>query len=114
MGHKISTGCDVYSFGILLLEMFTGKRPTDGMFTDGTSLHKFVRSAYPDRLCEVLDPYMSQEEHHTYAPLVMQSYLVPTIEVALLCSMESPKDRPEIQDVRAKIFAINEAFLESW
>nr|CAE03909.2 OSJNBb0015G09.3 [Oryza sativa Japonica Group] len=42
MGYKISTGCDVYSFGVLLLEMLTGMRPTDAMFIDGISLHKFV------------------------------------------------------------------------
>jgi serine/threonine protein kinase len=113
MGHKISTGCDVYSFGVLLLEMFTGKRPTDAMFTDGASLQKLVRSACPNGLCEVLDPYMSLEGQHSCTKLVMQRYLVPLVEVALWCSRESPNDRPGIQDVCAKIFAINEAFLES-
>ncbi|CAN6304113.1 unnamed protein product [Urochloa humidicola] len=61
MGYKISTGCDVYSFGVLLLEMLTGMRPTDAMFTDGMTLHKLVSSAYPNGLCKVLDPNMSLE-----------------------------------------------------
>ncbi|PRQ60888.1 putative protein kinase RLK-Pelle-LRR-XII-1 family [Rosa chinensis] len=39
MGGAVSTYGDVYSYGILLLEMLTGKRPTDDMFTDDTNLH---------------------------------------------------------------------------
>ncbi|KAK3142130.1 hypothetical protein QOZ80_4BG0342590 [Eleusine coracana subsp. coracana] len=113
MGYKISTGCDVYSFGVLLLEMLTGKRPTDAMFSDGTSLRKLVSSAFPNGLCEVLHPYMAQVGHHACATFVMQSYLAPIVEIGLLCSMELPKDRPGMQDVCAKMFAINQAFLES-
>jgi serine/threonine protein kinase len=95
MGYKISTRCDVYSFGVLLLEMLTGKRPTDIMFTDGMSLHKLVSSAYPNGLHEVLDPYMFQEGDLVLATVTLQCYLVPLIEVALLCSME-PTAEPRI------------------
>ena len=35
MGSKVSVEGDIYSFGIILLEMITGKRPTDEMFKDG-------------------------------------------------------------------------------
>ncbi|CAO2189934.1 unnamed protein product, partial [Urochloa humidicola] len=106
MGYKISTGCDVYSFGVLLLEMLTGKRPTDAMFIDGMSLHKLVSSAYPNGLHEVLDPYMSQEGDRAFASSTLKGYLVPLVEIALLCSMELPKDRPVMQDICARIFEI--------
>ena len=43
MGNKVSTNGDIYSYGILLLEMFTGKRTTDNMFKDNLNLHDFVR-----------------------------------------------------------------------
>ncbi|CAL5009845.1 unnamed protein product [Urochloa decumbens] len=114
MGYKISTGCDVYSFGVLLLEMLTGKRPTDTMFIDGMSLHKLVSSAYPNGLHEVLDPYMSQEGDRAFASSTLKGYLIPLVEIGLLCSMELPKDRPVMQDICARIFEISEAFLESW
>ncbi|XP_039067516.1 putative receptor-like protein kinase At3g47110 [Hibiscus syriacus] len=41
MGNELSTKGDVYSYGILLLEIFTGKRPTDEMFKEGLNLHNF-------------------------------------------------------------------------
>uniref|UniRef100_A0A7N2LF11 non-specific serine/threonine protein kinase n=1 Tax=Quercus lobata TaxID=97700 RepID=A0A7N2LF11_QUELO len=48
MGNEVSTFGDIYSYGILLLEMFTGKRPTDNIFKDDLNLHDFVRGALPE------------------------------------------------------------------
>ncbi|PIA45335.1 hypothetical protein AQUCO_01700699v1, partial [Aquilegia coerulea] len=45
MGSEVSTQGDIYSYGILVLEMFTGKRPTDEMFKDGLTLHDFSEVA---------------------------------------------------------------------
>ncbi|KAM3392725.1 hypothetical protein ACQJBY_013729 [Aegilops geniculata] len=112
MGYKVSTGCDVYGFGVLLLEMLTGRRPTDAMFTDGLSLHKLVSSAFPGILGEVLDPHLSYEQQLACDRVFMRRYMVHLVEVALLCSMESPKDRPGMGEVCARILSIKEAFFE--
>ena len=112
MGYRVSTGCDVYGFGILLLEMLTARRPTDAMFTDGLNLHKLVSSAFPVRLGEVLDPYMSHEQQHAGDKICKQRYMVPFAEVGLLCSMECPKDRPGMAEVCAKMLSLKEAFFE--
>ena len=40
--NEVSTNGNIYSYGILLLEMFTGKRPTDNMFKDSLNLRDFV------------------------------------------------------------------------
>lgn len=55
-GSKLSTEGDVYSLGIIILEILTGKRPTDEMFTEGLNLHKYVENAFPQKIVEVLDP----------------------------------------------------------
>ncbi|XP_031388157.1 putative receptor-like protein kinase At3g47110 isoform X2 [Punica granatum] len=31
-----------------LMEMFTGKRPADDMFSDGLNLHLFAKAAFPE------------------------------------------------------------------
>uniref|UniRef100_A0A8R7QXF9 non-specific serine/threonine protein kinase n=2 Tax=Triticum urartu TaxID=4572 RepID=A0A8R7QXF9_TRIUA len=45
-GHPSARG-DVYSFGVLILELLTGKRPTDVIFDEGLTLHDWVRRHYP-------------------------------------------------------------------
>ncbi|WJX61419.1 non-specific serine/threonine protein kinase [Trifolium repens] len=58
MGSEVSTCGDMYSFGILVLEMLTGKRPTDEVFEDGQNLHNFVGISFPDNLMKILDPHL--------------------------------------------------------
>ncbi|WRX13122.1 Protein kinase domain - like 10 [Theobroma cacao] len=52
---------DIYSYGILLLEMITGRRPTDGMFHGGLNLHNFCNMALPERLKEILDSRLLEQ-----------------------------------------------------
>ena len=58
MGGQVSPLGDIYSYGILLLEMFIGKRPIDEMFKDGLSIHKFATMALPEHVMDILDPLM--------------------------------------------------------
>ncbi|KAM3392733.1 hypothetical protein ACQJBY_013734 [Aegilops geniculata] len=106
MGCKISTGGDVYGFGVLLLEMLTARRPTDALCGNAFSLHKYVDLAFPDRIAEVLDPHMPSEEDEAAASLRIQKYIIPLVSIGLMCTMESPKDRPGMHDVCARIVAI--------
>ncbi|XP_025810628.1 probable LRR receptor-like serine/threonine-protein kinase At3g47570 [Panicum hallii] len=119
-GSKLSTEGDVYSYGIIILEMLTGKRPTDEMFTDGLNLHKFVEKAFPQKITEVLDPCIvpSSEDgdvhdnlkHGNNATNGVKSCIVHLVKLGLSCSTETPKDRPTMQDVYAEVITIKEAF----
>ena len=55
MGVAASTLGDVYSYGILLLEMITRKRPTDDMFMDELDLHNYVNRALAGQVYEIVD-----------------------------------------------------------
>ncbi|KAM5551031.1 hypothetical protein ABKV19_027410 [Rosa sericea] len=55
-GVQPSRQGDVYSYGVLVLQMFTGRRPIDEMFKEGLNLHKFVKMTIPGRVMQIIDP----------------------------------------------------------
>ena len=105
---EISTMGDVYSFGVLLLEMITGHRPTDENFNDGLTLHEYVYRAFPNNIYGILDPVLLQDEMN--ATDAMENCIIPLVRVGLSCSMASPKARLEMGKVCTKILAIKDAF----
>ncbi|CAD6257905.1 unnamed protein product [Miscanthus lutarioriparius] len=60
-GGEVSSAGDVYSFGIVLLEIFMRKRPTDDMFKDGVNIARFVETNFPDRIAQIVDPELLEE-----------------------------------------------------
>ncbi|XP_026442138.1 probable LRR receptor-like serine/threonine-protein kinase At3g47570 [Papaver somniferum] len=113
MGTEISKNGDIYSFGILLLELFTGRRPTDNMFKDGLSLHSFAAtSLLTDRVMQIVDPILLvpvqfQSQHDIIDDLLINGdmeaklceALTRIVKLAAACSSESPKARMEIVQV---------------
>ncbi|XP_044510116.1 probable LRR receptor-like serine/threonine-protein kinase At3g47570 [Mangifera indica] len=62
-GH-VSRLRDIYSYGILLLEIFTGKRPTDGMLKDDMNINQFISIALPNHVMDIVDPALLFEEEN--------------------------------------------------
>ncbi|KAK8277677.1 hypothetical protein V6Z12_D10G287600 [Gossypium hirsutum] len=117
MGSELSTQGDVYSYGILLLEMFTGKRPTDERFREGLSLCNFVKAALPERIVEVTDLILVEERVTRGTPDVKNSRndrhlrcLNSLFEIGLTCSAESPNERIDMSDVVIKLCSIRDKF----
>lgn len=120
MGSKMSTEGDVYSYGIMLLEILIGKRPTDELFNDGVTLRKYVEEALP-QIGEILDPDLSveiREDHKSHTHLLeqgnvteVQKCILQLLNIGLKCTEEAPKHRPNIQDVYSEVVAVKEHFL---
>lgn len=119
MMNKTSVQGDVYSFGILLLEMFTAKRPTDPMFKEGESLRKFVELAFPNRILDIADARMFLEEdedasdnsNRLNVPRVLDC-LASVFRIGIECSSELPADRMKIGEVISGLHKLRYAFIQ--
>ncbi|KAL6842194.1 hypothetical protein ACP4OV_028173 [Aristida adscensionis] len=109
-GCQISAAGDVYSFGVMLLEMITGKRPTDVMFIEDLSIVNFVQRNYPAQIMQVVDVSL-QEATETIPEERMHQCLLSILETGLACTQQSPKERPEMQDVAQKLQKTSTAYL---
>jgi hypothetical protein len=132
MGGQISILGDIYSYGVLLLEMFIGKRPTDDMFKEGLSIQKFTAMALLECVMGIVDLAMPFEEnedndetnnvdieesaiieevdHHFNTKIRVVDCLISVLQIGLLCSATSPHERLPTNDVVNKMKAIRDEF----
>ncbi|XP_058213903.1 putative receptor-like protein kinase At3g47110 isoform X2 [Rhododendron vialii] len=137
MGAQVSTLGDVYSYGILLLEMFTGKRPTDDIFNDGLSICDFVSMGLLERVREIVDRSLLLEEEeeegdHGNKDGIMEERAiindgdpqssnarsgmvldctVSVLRLGLSCSDSLPSERIPMNIVANKMHAIRDSFI---
>ncbi|XP_047307295.1 receptor kinase-like protein Xa21 [Impatiens glandulifera] len=88
----VSTSGDVYSYGIMLMETLTGKKPTEEMFSEIISLREWVNESYKrNSVLEVIDA--------TLIVLGKEDCCSSIIQVALNCSADGPGERITMKEV---------------
>lgn len=92
---KITEKSDVYSYGVVVLEVLTGKQPIDPTIPDGLHIVDWVRQRRGG--VDVLDLGLSARSESEVEEMMQ------TLGVALLCVNPSPDDRPTMKDVAAML-----------
>lgn len=91
---------DVYSYGIMLMETFARKRPTDEMFSGEVTLRGWVESL-AGRVMEVVDGNLVRWDDQHFG--IKESCLHSIMALALECTTESPRDRISMKDVVVRL-----------
>ncbi|XP_019196187.1 PREDICTED: receptor kinase-like protein Xa21 [Ipomoea nil] len=106
----VSTQCDTYSFGIVVMETFSKRRPTDETFNEDISLKSWIRDSVPHQILQVVDPNLIRVEDTDFTEKLQ--CVSSILELALQCVMESPEMRLNMKDVVARLNRIKVQFLK--
>ncbi|KAJ0972115.1 hypothetical protein J5N97_020074 [Dioscorea zingiberensis] len=98
---KITEKSDVYSYGIVLLEILTGLQPTDDRIPGGGHIVELVRKEVRRGVAEAVELLAECLRNHQTDMEIQE--MLQMLGIALLCVNPSPEERPAMKDVVAML-----------
>ena len=91
---KVTEKCDIYSYGVVLLELLTGRTPVQPL-DQGGDLVSWVRNYIQVHSLSpgMLDDRVNVQDQNTIP------HMITVMKIALLCTSTSPVDRPTMREV---------------
>lgn len=98
---KVTQKGDVYSYGVVLLEVLTGRVPAQSLQDEGVDLPRWVQSVVREEwTAEVFDLELMRSKH-------MEEHLVSLLQIAMACVSPSPDQRPSMLHVTSMILDLS-------
>lgn len=107
---RITEKSDVYSYGIVLLEVLTGMEPVDHQIPDRAHIVSWVNQELRDKPREFTS-ILDQQLLRWSGSQIQEMHQV--LGVALLCVNPTPEERPSMKDVTAMLKEIKHENEES-
>lgn len=100
---KVTEKCDIYSYGVVLLELLTGRAPVQPL-DQGGNLVSWVRNYIREHslTSEILDSRLDLKDETTI------NHMIIVLKIALLCTSMSPFERPSMREVVLMLIESNE------
>lgn len=92
---------DVYSYGVVILELLTRKKAVDASFPEGMDLVGWVRSALDSS--EKIDHIIDETIREDFLDSKVIEQVSDMLSLALRCTEREPSKRPSMRDVVKKL-----------